>query len=152
MTTAYVNAVSNVVDTVTVVTRWFKGVVAHATDAQLEALNQMPFVRSIEHLAPVSGRMAGTDTINMDTAKSDWWKYLRRAQLAEFGDTLLERAGWTGKGVRIAIFDAGFNKANVFQRPPPSFPALFTTKSPLPAAMFAARVMRVVLPSIWCLK
>ena len=112
VTENYVTAVSHEVDTITVVTRWLNGVVVRASEQQLEAVRQLPFVKEIELLIPVYGGLA-RDSVPLDTAQEKWWHRLRERQLAAFGDTLFEQAGITGKGVRVAVFDAGFNRADI---------------------------------------
>lgn len=111
VTEHYVAAVQQRVDTITVVTRWLNGVVVRASSNQLEAVKQLPFVKSVELLMPMQGGIT-RDSIPLDTAQGLWWRTLRQDQLAAFGDSLFQQANITGKGVRVAVFDAGFNRAN----------------------------------------
>ena len=112
VTSVYVAGVQQLVDSITVVTRWFNGVVVHANHQQLAQVGQLAYVRKVELMDALEGHVAEV-TIPEDTTNYNYWYELRAKQLAVFGDSLLEDAGLNGAGVRIAVFDAGFRNANV---------------------------------------
>lgn len=112
VTPQYVNGVEPLVDSMVVVTRWLNGVVAYATPAQVEALQKLPFVRSVEVLPQTEGHLCEVADGIMEVAESDYLEEMRANQLKTLGDTDFVAAGLNGKGVRIAILDAGFRGAD----------------------------------------
>ncbi|MEM9987277.1 MAG: S8 family serine peptidase, partial [Bacteroidota bacterium] len=103
---AYVDSVCHTGAAVRHRLRWFNGVSVLATAEQLEGLKQLSFVTSIESLGQRSLQLASDPRPprNYDTLLS-----LQRGLLEL--DSLLAR-GLSGRGVRIAILDAGFKEAD----------------------------------------
>ncbi|MGI4870614.1 MAG: S8 family serine peptidase [Janthinobacterium lividum] len=130
----YVAAVRAHADTLTIVSRWFNGVACRATPAQAAAIAQLPGVAQVQpwplvgHLRPaelsVSRRPLSVTTLQLSgneqrttnnqqratISPNDY--LLARQQTAALGRVALSRAGLTGQGVRIAVFDVGFRGAN----------------------------------------
>jgi serine protease AprX len=102
-------------DTVTLVSRWFNAVACRATPAQAAALRRLPGVLRVASWpedpakpALASRAAAAPKATNggFDISANDY--LLARQQTAVLGRPALVRAGLTGKGVRIAVFDVGF--------------------------------------------
>lgn len=105
---AYLARVRATADTVTLVSRWFNAVACRATPAQAARLRQLPGVRSVEewpvhNLLPASRPAAPARPL---TAAD---RSLARRQTASLGGADFRQARLNGQGVRIAIFDVGFN-------------------------------------------
>jgi serine protease AprX len=116
-------------DTLTMVSRWFNAAACRATPTQAAALRRLPgvvrVVRWPEAAAPPATalasrpRLAAPSRIDGPTiSASDY--LLARQQTAVLGRSALSRAGLTGKGIRVAVFDVGFNGVETH----PAFEAL----------------------------
>lgn len=85
--------------------RWLNAVSVEMTDIQAEEIAKRPYVKQIRKIMPLLS--ASHHQINDSTLDSvmvnryDW-------QLKMLGLDLLHEAGYTGKGVKMAIFDNGF--------------------------------------------
>ncbi len=104
------------VDTVTLVSRWFNAVAVRATASQAAALRQLPGVAAVA-LWPLPERAAGGLAAkagkprNFSTsppALNTNDLLLARRQVAHLGGPALARAGLEGQGIKIAVFDVGF--------------------------------------------
>ncbi|TDN39522.1 hypothetical protein A8B98_20050 [Hymenobacter sp. UV11] len=117
----YLAAVRAIVDTVTVVSRWFNAVACRATPAQAAALRQQPGVAAVTPW-PVQSRLrparyaaataAAPAPVAARPVVSPADYQLGRQQTAALGRADLSRAGLLGQGVRIAVFDVGFRGVN----------------------------------------
>ncbi len=103
-------------DTITLVSRWFNAVACRATPAQAAALRQLPGVMRVASwpeppaLSALASRPAAptqSQRNGFDISANDY--LLARQQTAVLGRPALVRAGLTGKGIRIAVFDVGYN-------------------------------------------
>ncbi|MDU0370247.1 S8 family serine peptidase [Hymenobacter endophyticus] len=98
-------------DTITLVSRWFNAVSCRATPAQAERLRHLPGVRSVVAwpLMPMlpAGKAAAPARPLTAAERS-----LARRQTASLGAKDFQKANLSGKGLRIAIFDVGFNGAD----------------------------------------
>ncbi|HET9502790.1 MAG TPA: S8 family serine peptidase [Hymenobacter sp.] len=115
-------------DTITLVSRWFNAVACRATPAQAAALRQLPGVARVASwpenptqpaLAARPAAAPKAANSGFDISANDY--LLARQQTAVLGRPALVRAGLTGKGVRIAVFDVGFRGV----REHPAFGALW---------------------------
>ncbi len=93
------------------VSRWLNGCVIDATEQQLAATRQLPFVQLIEAygLSPV--------TAEADSADVFPWFTVADSLLVRYQTNRLERMefdqkGLNGAGIRIAVFDVGFLHAD----------------------------------------
>ncbi len=102
----YVAAVARQADSLRHVLRWFNAVSVAATPAQLARIARLPFVQATEPLggAPVCLAAAAPPPEGYDTLLA------MQRQILEL-DTLLA-AGLSGRGVRVAVLDAGFREAD----------------------------------------
>lgn len=93
-------------------TRWMNGVLVSCSDATLSALQSLPYVKSIELVAPggkpsASGRRR-TNARTTDTSET----MITANQLSMLGIDEMHASGYTGEGVYIAVLDAGFPGVN----------------------------------------
>jgi serine protease AprX len=116
-------------DTLTLVSRWFNAAACRATPSQAAALRRLPGVVRVvrwpeadtQPAAALASRprLAAPSRIGGPAiSASDY--LLARQQTAVLGRTALSRAGLTGKGMRVAVFDVGFNGVETH----PAFEAL----------------------------
>jgi serine protease AprX len=116
-------------DTLTLVSRWFNAAACRATPTQAAALRRLPGVLRVVRWPEAEGqpaaalasrpRLAAPSRIGGPAiSASDY--LLARQQTAVLGRTALSRAGLTGKGIRVAVFDVGFNGVETH----PAFEAL----------------------------
>lgn len=104
----YLTKVSEIAEEVTSQTRWFNAVAVWATEAQISEIIQLDFVKKTQ---PIYLETFTTST-DYDTSLSIYedellFKQLNRMNGFEFVDN-----NFDGKGIRIAIFDAGFPKVD----------------------------------------
>gem|GEM_PF-701288 len=145
---ATVAAVRARVDTLTVVSRWLNGAACRATPAQAAALRHLPGIVAVyawpqQHrllparynskiantLPPIAATVTSGSTdvaiaaaprqVSAFVGPADY--LLARQQTAALGRFELRRAGLTGQGVRVAVFDVGFRGLDRH----PAFEALF---------------------------
>jgi hypothetical protein len=93
--------------------RWFNAVSATLSSEQYEQIQKLSFVLRIESIQKGNYIPASDyDTL----LRPDEWKLLE-VQINRMQGELFTSSGFTGKGIRIAVFDAGFpgvNKLEVF--------------------------------------
>lgn len=106
--TDYQEIIGSMVENLTFTSRWFNAVSVRATSEQIQALQHLPFVASVreQYLVPV---LAAADDDD-ETEPDDQAIKVRQVQMMQGG--LFRKMGITGKGVRIAVFDAGFPKVD----------------------------------------
>ncbi|HRH65746.1 MAG TPA: S8 family serine peptidase, partial [Bacteroidia bacterium] len=94
--------------------RWLNGVALYATPGQVEQIRTMPFVLAIECMFSVAS-IAADNKRRVNEEQISLLKYqTSRMQGDEFSSHNLD-----GKGIRIAVFDAGFpgvDKSPVFKK------------------------------------
>jgi len=103
----YVKQVSALCDSVCGVSRWFNAVACKADELQIAQIQSLPFVRNTQpmHGVPLLSSYEES-TVVFDSL--DVYDNILVAQTERMQYSLLKEAGYTGKGVRIAVFDAGF--------------------------------------------
>jgi serine protease AprX len=109
--TADIAAVAAEVDSVRYALRWFNALTVAATPAQVRALERLACVRSVTPMATWEASVAevALPPLPADTARQH---QLHRLVQDMLHLDALRAAGLTGKGVRIAVFDAGFSGAD----------------------------------------
>ncbi|MGE0636778.1 MAG: S8 family serine peptidase [Bacteroidia bacterium] len=108
----YIKTVSSLADSISYSSRWFNSLTVFADENSLQKITDLPFVKSVEQL---SAQLipAGNDkgeyniTLNKDQLK------LLQKQTERLGISSFREKGFDGKGIRIAIFDAGFPSVDV---------------------------------------
>ncbi|MCR5191853.1 MAG: S8 family serine peptidase [Bacteroidales bacterium] len=93
--------------------RWLNAVAVTATEEQIKAIQQLPFVKEV-HMLGGEMQMASvtTTTKNIDDDPTDEELYSLMDQLIRMGGKYFRDKGIDGKGVRIAVLDGGFPQVN----------------------------------------
>ena len=104
----YIAAVKSIVPRADVVSRWFNAVHVYADEGELDILEALSFVKSVEpaslRLVPASLEYDANEASMLDRVDAG----LLKNQLSHMKGNLFHSNEITGKGVRIAVFDAGF--------------------------------------------
>jgi serine protease AprX len=110
----YVDEVAKLSEQVNCQLRWFNAVSVTADEFQLEKIKQLPFVKKVAAFLKSNFVVAAVyDTVLREDEQKLWSEQLERMQ-----GSLFTKNGYTGKGVTIAVFDAGFpgvDKIPVFE-------------------------------------
>jgi subtilisin family serine protease len=109
---AYVTAVAQLVERPRFALRWFNALSVEATSAQIMQVLQLPFVLSVEPFEELEVQLAGEWNAE-ESAKgpSDSLQFhtLFNHQRDAVAMHVAEERGLSGKGIRVAVFDAGFS-------------------------------------------
>ncbi len=108
----YVDAVSKMVDSTTQTLRWFNALAVIATTEQLASIEQLPFVKEVNELNS-KAVLAGVPTDEFNRNLTPYNKEMLEGQTNALGLKEFHEAGFDGKGVRVAIFDAGFPTVDI---------------------------------------
>lgn len=104
----YIAGVKSIAHHVDVISRWFNAVHVYASAGDLTEIEALPFVKSVKpaaiRLVLASDNYAADETSMLDRVDAG----LMQTQLSHLKGELFHSNGITGKGVRIALFDAGF--------------------------------------------
>lgn len=106
---AYVTAVGQNATEMLGQTRWFNAVAVVASVNQIQTIKLFPFVRGIQSITSRSVLSSSTDEL----ALNDFKKFVLEKQILGMQGDLFTKAGYTGKGIRMAIFDGGFPSVDV---------------------------------------
>lgn len=107
----YVQSVTALVTETRHALRWFNAVSVAATPQQVAQVRQLPFVAEVAPFMPLETALAEHDEA-LAAADSAMLHQLFDNQRDLVHLQALENAGLTGKGLRIAVFDAGFSGAD----------------------------------------
>lgn len=107
---AYVNEVSGMVNDVLFTSRWLNALAVDADEMQLNAIRQLPYVLAVEWIESSQVNIASYS--DYDTAMDEYEAKVLEGQLKTLGVDAWKKAGMDGKGLRIAIFDVGFDRAD----------------------------------------
>jgi serine protease AprX len=102
---SYLNQIEELCDSVGYASRWFNAVSCFVTDAQRSEISALSFVKDIKEV--------GVYEVEAAAIERDWGydpERVLKSQAEILGASVLRSRGLNGKGVRIAIFDAGFEK------------------------------------------
>ncbi|UOQ68208.1 S8 family serine peptidase [Hymenobacter volaticus] len=141
----YLRAVQAHADTVLFVSRWFNAVACRATAAQAAVLATLPGVQQVIELPEVALHPALRSAVAAVTSSGDKAtisvadRQLARQQTRTLGADAFRRAGLDGRGLRIAIFDVGFNGADRH----PAFRQLFAEKKVVASYDFVRQTTNV---------
>ena len=95
--------------------RWFNAAVVFATEEQITRLSEFNFIDRIEQSYKLDVQVATHENLEnliiSDDEDEDDLRLLEK-QTERMGADLFASKGYTGKGIRIAIFDVGFTGAN----------------------------------------
>ena len=107
----YQQIISKIADTVCGHTRWFNAIACKLTQAQLLKIQALPFVKKVTPMVSKTV-FAGGNTFD-DLHKGE--KELLEGQIDWMKGKEFTKNGFTGKGIRICIIDAGFPDVNTSQ-------------------------------------
>jgi serine protease AprX len=100
----YKDAVMEIVDETTGETRWFNAIAVWANQDQIDAIQKLPFVKTTELIRSES--ILAEKKFNMDLGNRN--EFILKKQIEGMQGAKFKEAGFTGKGMRIAVFDGGF--------------------------------------------
>ncbi len=114
---AYIQAVRQTGARVLFTSRWFNAALLEATEAQWAAIKALPFYKSTERNLPLTSTttpgLARLGARNDKFGTTEAIDYGRmQGQLAMLGLPDLHEKGFRGRGMMIAVFDAGFPRAD----------------------------------------
>ena len=107
LNSAYVSKITSLTDSVTGTSRWFNAVACFATPVQVKALQQLNFVAEVLPMPAKPMVVAEVATEEINDLKADDLEILKNQTLS-LGSATFKTKGLDGKGVRIAVLDAGF--------------------------------------------
>ncbi len=105
---AYVMAVKNMTGNIKTESRWINGVSVEASKETVVELSRLPFVANIRPIEVTKVRKEAHYTLSLS---SDQEKLIV-GQLSSMDGNLFISKGLDGTGIRIAVFDAGYSKAD----------------------------------------
>ncbi|MBL4623732.1 MAG: S8 family serine peptidase [Flavobacteriales bacterium] len=104
----YVAQVSDLVDSVGYTTRWLNGVVVFCSAEKIEYIKHLDIVKITQPMNVYQSALAQYDP----EIEESFTEELLRKQVERMGVTFFKKEGLTGKGIIIAVFDAGFPTVN----------------------------------------
>lgn len=113
----YLNTISSLVDSMSYTSRWLNGVAVFCDESSSWQIGQLPFVVDIFPMQ-AQAILAGTFSDSIVTL-ADKSKKLLHYQTERLGSPKLKENKLDGKGIRIAVLDAGFpnvDKSPVFEK------------------------------------
>ncbi len=102
---SYVEKIKQLSENINCQFRWFNAVSVTATNSQIEQIKNLDFVKKV--LVPIRSQMFPAG--NYDSSLKIDEKQILKNQIELMEGELFINKGITGKGIRIAIFDAGFS-------------------------------------------
>lgn len=106
----YLNQITLMVNDVLMTSRWFNAIAVDADELQISNLKQLAYVLDVELLETSVLQIAGISAY--DTELNEIQSEVLEGQLKTLGIDEWKKAGIDGKGLRIAIFDVGFDRAD----------------------------------------
>lgn len=103
----YIREISLRADSVKMVSRWFNAAVIYASPAVISAVSQLPFVKEIVPAQNSRLQVSASDESELITLGSSD-SALLKFQTCRMGGHLFKENNTDGRGIRIAILDAGF--------------------------------------------
>jgi subtilisin family serine protease len=107
----YIKKLESISSPVRTKSRWFNAVAVSLSEDQLNQVSQLSFVKSYQKSTKRKAQLAG----DYDTVLTSEDKRLLEFQVKRLQGELFYSNGFTGKGMRIAVFDAGFPLVNELQ-------------------------------------
>lgn len=105
---SWLACITSMVDSVNVVSRWLNAVNVNAQHWQIEAILQLPFVKSVEPESMLLLIAAENPGIYQRSTQTETQIERLRAHTAHFQGNYFADHGIDGSNIRIAIFDTGF--------------------------------------------
>ena len=103
---SYISQVSAIATETGYASRWFNLLFIEATETQITEIEQFPFVRKVEHMELTT--FCAEHKSDFDTLVPSTKEWVLEQQTNMLHAKRFRKEGLTGKGVRIAVFDAGF--------------------------------------------
>lgn len=100
----YKGEVSQIATTVTGESRWFNALAVIATQSELHVIEALPFVKNTKLITSQSNLATYKDDFDLNNKE----QFILNKQTQGMQGKLFTQSGYTGKGIRIAIFDGGF--------------------------------------------
>lgn len=107
LTQLYVDSLASLGAEVYHKSRWMNGVLVYATNTQIGVIVNLGFVKDVEQVRPAASQNMPMKPRKL-TRKPKMPKVLDNDQNHQVGADSLHAAGFRGRGVQIAIIDAGF--------------------------------------------
>jgi serine protease AprX len=110
---AYVNQVKSTGAVPFFTSRWWNGVLVEADGAMIASINSLPFVIGSALAAPGKKNTGGRVNSTRQKKNSNADQPVNQTQLQQIGLDEMHSLGFHGEGIRIAIFDSGFQGVNL---------------------------------------
>ena len=113
----YISFVENVVDSIKGHSRWFNAICVFASEEQIDKVKNLPCVKEIESIES-NVQLAHRNEVDhlleaLDNGTNNAYINLVKSQTELMGISKMRENNWKGKGMRIAIFDAGFPNVDI---------------------------------------
>lgn len=108
----YIDAVASLADSVSYASRWLNAVTVFAGENAMEKIAALSCVSGFEQIS-AELLTAGNDIAEYNVSMTAEQRRLLNTQTKRLGVEQFHAQGFNGKGIRIAIFDAGFPTADV---------------------------------------
>lgn len=106
---SYVKVIADLCDSITIASRWMNAVKVWGSDAeQLKEITSYAFVLKVENAVSSTVLFASKKNATNPSELKEKDLKLAKNQLEHLGLNAFKQAGIAGKGVRVAVFDAGF--------------------------------------------
>ncbi len=106
----YIERLNSLADTFFYSYRWLNAAWIYSSD--IKAIKALPFVTKIQKLNSSSENRWIIASYEEDTTPANKKIEILHSQINSMQGKLFHQNGFTGQGIRIAVFDAGFTKAN----------------------------------------
>lgn len=110
---AYVNQVKSIGTTTYFTSRWWNGVLIEADASIIGNINSLSFVNGSVLVAPGKKNIGGRIQTRKQKKNTSADQPVNQVQLQQIGLDEMHSLGYSGEGIRIAIFDSGFQGVNV---------------------------------------
>lgn len=107
----YIQEVLQVTDSIKMISRWMNGVVVFLNKNQVSVIEKLEMVEKVFG-AESEGRLSGQMMTSYEFGLSSRQKELAKSQIELMGGHYFDQNDIKGRGVRVAIFDAGFPNAD----------------------------------------
>jgi serine protease AprX len=109
----YVNQVKSTGAIPFFTSKWWNGVLVEADVAVIASINSLPFVSGLVLVAPGKKITGGRVNSKRQKKNASADQPVNQTQLQQIGLDEMHSMGYRGEGIRIAIFDSGFQGVNL---------------------------------------